>query len=496
MTSWKKLPNAFLFIALLAPSFAKGEATWEQEEGSNNKIIRMEVTPADEPSPAFKHRLTLLPHQLVPGNSVAHYMRSFPEGGIEKSLVHIRKKYGEEFDTWYGTALPISKLPLDKVREADKFLESLGFVRAGSRCRETDWGVSYVDVRGPEVFSFLLPEIQAMRGLSRALSLRTRLAIAERRYGDAIDLMRVNYRLGRDVGKQPILVSGLVGIAINGIANNNMTDLIAAPDSPNLYWALSELPRPSVSLRDAIRLELQGAPRFFKLLDSPETQQHTAAEWNALWMREAQLVSEDQIFSSASPDYQAPAAVKFLPAMLGLTGYSHAKERMIAWGFDADKVEAMAVGQVLSIYFARIYQIAANEMEKMAYVSLPERARFIEISKDSLQSNLSSGNHPDREIIQMTLMFLLDISIFKKAEERLLRAINALRVIEALRMHAARNDNQWPAKLTDVTCVPVPNNPATGKPFEYTLEGETAILILPKSDGLQRTQRYELTLAK
>jgi hypothetical protein len=54
-----------------------------------------------------------------------------------------------------------------------------------------------------------------------------------------------------------------------------------------------------------------------------------------------------------------------------------------------------------------------------------------------------------------------------------------LRVIEALRIYAANHQGQLPDKLADVTDVPVPNDPSTGKPFEYVRDKDAATLIAP-----------------
>ena len=468
----------------------------------NVEAIRLTVTPADEPVPAFKYRLSLRPHELVPGNSVASYLRAFPEGGIEKTWKGIYDKFGDEAYDWSST--PLSELPIEKLQDAAGRFESLvaNFIGPGSRCRDTDWGVRYEDLKGPEVITFLLPEIQAMRSVSRAVSLQTRVAVAEHRYDDALDLMRMNYRLGRDVGQQPILVSGLVGMAISGITNDNVVELIAAPDSPNLYWALTELPRPQTSLRDAMRLELAIGPRMFELLDDPEHKDRSYDAWNDLWRREttwlmttgANLVSmdatwEDMLVTHDS-DAQSLVAVAF-----GLASYSHAKERLLAWGFDPERVEQMPVGQVLAIYHARIYQLQADELEKATYVDFPTAQRISRQAQAKLQESGPLGSSADREILPIASLLLPAVQAAQAAEFRTERNLDALRVIEALRMHAAQHDGQWPKSLDEITCVPVPENVATGKPFEYHLRDDTAVLTLPESDGFPPEIRYELTIA-
>jgi hypothetical protein len=52
----------------------------------------------------------------------------------------------------------------------------------------------------------------------------------------------------------------------------------------------------------------------------------------------------------------------------------------------------------------------------------------------------------------------------------------ALMVLEAIRMHAWENGGRLPASLDEIAVVPVPDNPATGEPFPYRLENDTAVL--------------------
>ena len=79
------------------------------------------------------------------------------------------------------------------------------------------------------------------------------------------------------------------------------------------------------------------------------------------------------------------------------------------------------------------------------------------------------------------------------ARARTERNIDVLRVIEALRAHAAVH-GKLPNTLEEIDLVKVPNNSATGKPFIYRLEGETAVLDLPRSDGPVYSPRYKITL--
>ncbi len=69
-------------------------------------------------------------------------------------------------------------------------------------------------------------------------------------------------------------------------------------------------------------------------------------------------------------------------------------------------------------------------------------------------------------------------------------------MIEALRMHAAATGS-LPNSLDEIKSVPVPNNPVTGKPYVYRMEGETAVLDMPFSDGMTgMAQRFEIQIEK
>jgi hypothetical protein len=80
------------------------------------------------------------------------------------------------------------------------------------------------------------------------------------------------------------------------------------------------------------------------------------------------------------------------------------------------------------------------------------------------------------------------------AELRIDRRVAALRVIEAIRIHAAAHDGALAESLDRITEVPVPEDPATGKPFEYHRDGNSATLFGPKA-GLPPTwPSYRITI--
>jgi tetratricopeptide (TPR) repeat protein len=80
--------------------------------------------------------------------------------------------------------------------------------------------------------------------------------------------------------------------------------------------------------------------------------------------------------------------------------------------------------------------------------------------------------------------------------KRLDRHVAALQCIEAMRLYMAAHDGAFPSRLSDVTLVTVPDDPATRKPFVYNRTGSKAVLETPATKGarIRDAMRYELNL--
>ncbi|BBO30530.1 hypothetical protein [Lacipirellula parvula] len=478
-----------------SPSISHGELTMVQDADGQQglTVFKMTVTPAAEPVPALKHRLTLRERELKPGNAATHYSRAFPEGGVESIWKRLEKEYGdEEVHRWYDQTLPLEKLPLDKAKQAATSFQDIidNFVAPGSERLDCDWGHGIItELRGPDIYGFRLPEIQAMRAISRGLMLAARVAVADHDYPQVINLLRMNYRLGEDVAKSPFIVSGLVGLAICGMGNAEAIELISAPDSPNLYWAIAELPRPLVDLRTSIRHELSFNVAIFPFMESPETAQHSPEQWAQLLADSFISLQQLSANGSAQPD---PQAARLAVAGWGVLAYPAAKQRLLDSGMEAAVVEAMPVGQVLAIDAAREFRRIADVMEKWWYVPVAQ-LKGVAIDSEEFRGGSSLEGNFAKAAAQVMLPALRSV---RSAEVKLEWQLNALQTIEAIRMHAAQT-GKLPAALDEIKAVPLPLNPLTGKPYQYRLDGDTAILELPSSDGISGSAwRFEIKLAK
>ena len=69
------------------------------------------------------------------------------------------------------------------------------------------------------------------------------------------------------MGEHPSLIGSLVGIAVASIAIDPLDAMLEQPDCPNLYWALTNLPDPLVSIRAGMDGERMMCSIFFAELD-------------------------------------------------------------------------------------------------------------------------------------------------------------------------------------------------------------------------------------
>ncbi|MCA9186888.1 MAG: hypothetical protein R3E01_27405 [Pirellulaceae bacterium] len=465
----------------------------DDAEGGVLTVYRMSVTPAPVPVPALRHRLTVSPLDCQPGNAAAYYRRALVDSEPETLWGQLSQQFGEELDDWYSiSSTPLSDLPLNRLREASSLSEQNieTHIRPATFRRDCDWDLGIEDMRGPQLVMVLLPEFHATRTISRFLSLRTRVAIADGDFDKALDHLRMNFRLAVNVGQEPLLICGLIGIAEASIAQQQIIEWIAAEDSPNLYWALAELPHPLIDLNRAVQFEMSLGPRIFPFIADAETTKHAPEEWSRLFADA--LKDYSQLFDSPRLGPLDGAWRQAVVAASSVAVYPHAKKRLIASGIAAERIEQMPVGQVLAMDTLQEWNRISNEVQKQWYLPF-------HLSRKQNTADLFRYDGPE-DAIRRGYGFLLaagllpSLEAVRSADARIEWQMRAVQVIEALRLHAA-NTAKLPAKLTDVTEVYVPVNPATNNAYQYRLENDTAILDLPFTDGFAGiAYRFEIKL--
>jgi hypothetical protein len=168
------------------------------------------------------------------------------------------------------------------------------------------------------------------------------------------------------------------------------------------------------------------------------------------------------------------------------------------------EVRSASREQVVGIYLVREYHQATMGLWKTFGLPYPraqqEMLRFWDelavqrppASENPLiQADLVSGGPPVDYRIPTVLRIRNNL-------ERVDRYVALLRVIESLRDYAAGHDGRPLERLEDVTGLPVPADPMTGRGFGYEVKGNVVILDAtpPKPFGVFSGWRYELTFVK
>jgi hypothetical protein len=438
--------------------------------------VRLAVDPAPEPRPALQYSFLTPAAARKPGNAATFYYRAILAYTLYRAVASNAKggkSLDERLDEW--REMPLDQLPREEIRRVVNGFAAYGDLREAASRERCDWDWQLQGVEGIKVVEFLLTEVQESRGLARFLAVKARLEIAERRYADAVETLGIGYQLAHDLGDTPLLISGLVGVAVANMLDDQVHEFFAAPKSPNLYWAYTELPRPLVDMRPAVEFESNFPARVFPMLKDPQHAEHSPEQW-------AEIISDacSTLFRLAG---DTPASnvsgwqQRLLATGLALRGYTQAKRELIAAGYDAAKVEQMPVGQVIAVHEADLSRYVADEMRKWTLVPYPEgRRRMNQVNKELIRDRFIAPGFSSREVIPINSQLLPVVTAAVDAGSRCDVLIAADRVIEAIRMHAAVNDGKLPQTLAEITVVPVPNQPQFGTPFPYTLEGEKATL--------------------
>jgi hypothetical protein len=398
--------------------------------------------------------------------------------------------------------MPLDELPVDEVRkQVAGFDGVLNELRKASTRESCEWNLALGELKGPETVALLLPEVQEMRNAARVLRLKAQLRMAEGDFDGAIESLRMGYQLGIDVAETPILINGLVGIAIVSMMNDGVREMIDTPGSPNLYWALAALPERPFDLRRAMQYEMSVPARLFPFLGDAYTAQHTPAEWRreiATALQQLALWGAMSGSGGGGPrvtDMQAELAA----TALVLARYPQAKKELIEAGYDEAAVEKMPSAQVVAISASRSYHYIYGEMFKWTLLPYWQAHDQFERTEAKLEREGYWGKGAvSREVLPITALLMPAANAAMRAEVRAERDLSVLRTIEALRAHYAAT-GELPATLDELDNLPAPRNPITGDPFVYRVADGKAILDAPPPHGMtprDHGYQYVIELSK
>eukprot|EP00913_Durusdinium_trenchii_P013357 g12538.t1 len=436
------------------------------------EVFRSNLGAAVEPRPSLKYVLVPRFQDRLDGNAAPYYyrallsMRTNPAGRLKPLFED------KNYNRWMSgnpTAIPKEEIRTF-LKSFERTFENL---KIASHRTECDWSWRVQDLKGPAAIAFIIDEVQECRNLARLVILKVRLAIAEKRIDDAIEWMQVGYKLAVDVAEPPLLINDLVGVAIAQMMTAEVRNLIAQPGSPNMYWALASLPSPVVDIRPAMRYEMSLPMKMFPELKDAETAQRSPAEWSEVLSRAVANIMQMQSSSGLRRSVPMPSMQsRLVAAGMALRGYPQAKRDLVEWGMSQKAVDAMPVGQVIVIHQARVYRHMYQELMKWSLLPYRDAQEGLKRSEARLTKDGYFGSFGrTKEIIPLTSLLLPSTAAAYRATARVDVRIAGLRVLEAIRMHAANNQGRLPASLSEISAADNATAAAHAKAVAPYLDG-------------------------
>ncbi len=507
---WLALAISALAISALPQSaFAdepKRDGPWLVEQKVGGPYIQtaeLTLHPQSEPKPALKYRLVPDPFDLLEGNSAIYYLKAM--GFIEQTpaankLQEFRDKYRKQA-TEQGVQIynlpPYSwldmspkELPIEEVKQYLSYSSfQIPFIAEATRRPQFTLDRNMRSIEQP--IAYLLPEIQNIRELARTQSIRCRIALAENRMADAIAIQQQQVTLANHLGNDEFIVSNLVGAAILGIAMQDMLYVLQQPDAPNLYWAFASLPEPIISSERSLSFERQFLTLQVKALSEVNETPRPSGFWQDFIDRILPQLKGLEIegFSLGSDDPQLLRAslVTYIAA-----AYPGAKRYLLEeLKMDRKLVDSYPTAQVVFLAAKRYHDRSADDAFKWFHIPHAQAQRLPAFKQVDEQREVASRRLGWASAASD--LMLPAVNAFRTAQTRSQQQIALLQTVEAIRMYAAANASKLPASLSDLT-YPAPNDPFTGQPFSYKVDGEQALLSGKPTPHLQ--YRFKLSITK
>jgi len=299
--------------------------------------------------------------------------------------------------------------------------------------------------------------------------------------------------MARHVGEQPTLIQSLVGMAVFQTFAGCLEQLIEMPNSPNMYWALTALPHPFLDMHKPLEGEVRAIDATLPILREIEKPMTTEQAQRAL---DGWAANVNQFIGDSNSSILKN---RLLQATMVSLRHANARQALLKMGKTEAELNAMPAAQIVLLESTLQFKSTRDELFVWFHLPYPEARQGLAQTNERIRKIKAEG--PGEMSLIWLLLLLPALEKFHAAAARTERKICCLRAIEALRMHAAENDGKFPAKLSDILRVPVPDDPVAGKPFAYELTKDgKARLSGPAPKGEQphvgNSINYELTLTK
>lgn len=439
VTVLETIASVFVAVLPVAPPAERPEPPPETH-------IKLTVDPTPAPKPALRYLLLPELREMTPGNPIPNYLKCI-----------LDQDHTTPAEETLGKAA---------LRQADR----------AARMDKPDWQIlPRIKTDG---IALLLPDVQKMRQLSNDLQKRFRDEIAQRRFDDALYTAKTMFALSRHMGEHPTLIGALVAVAMAQVAIAPLEEMLGEPGCPNLYWALTNLPAPFVSMERGGEGERMFITAEFR--DLSDTDVMTTAQLK-------KVITYLTRLGDGGPDDKR--IHEYLASRASDEKYmTAARKRLADNGIPADRLDAFSPYQLILLNEKLEFEIQRDEAIKVSILPTWEAIpRMDALELDRTRSRSLFGP------------FLPSMHKVRRAQGRLEQRIALLRHVEALRLYAAAHEGKLPARLADID-VPLPVDPFTGKPFRYEVTDGAAHLrgAAPKGDenNAAYNLHYEIIIRK
>jgi hypothetical protein len=261
----------------------------------------------------------------------------------------------------------------------------------------------------------------------------------------------------------------MVAGAIDELALRQVQELIAQDGSPNLYWALGDLPSPLLDFRSATRMDRAGA--FFTI---PQLKKAREGKLNAREWRDALATMSDvrgdtgglHAYGVSRPD-------PFMLALLSVKQYPLARQYLLDRKVPLNELESMEAARAIGLYQFGQFEQWTQEVDKG--LTLPYWQGIGIIDTAERRAREATRNDPWSLVGVFGPVVKQTYTTVVAGE----RHVALWRSVEAVRAYAAAHDGHPPARLEDLTDTPAPLDPMTGRPFGYEVRADRVTIEAP-----------------
>ncbi|MEO1619083.1 MAG: hypothetical protein AAFV88_24745 [Planctomycetota bacterium] len=436
---------------------------WACRASGQEEVIEMDAHPASVDLKTRPLRLLPTERELSDGNAVP---------------VMLRMTY--EQTAWMEKIYP-STWELADLEHTDPKIQDYPFdsfanqLKKASKLRDADWEY---DLDSDRPWEILLPDVQSMRNFAgRGMKIWINQRIGKGDLRAARDGVKTQLASARHIGRTPILVCHLVCARISQIALERLEVIVSQPDSPNLFWSLGLLPDSLVDVKEGLQWE-SGTLRQ----SLPSLQRSELKIGDAGWKD----VADEFIELMGSVVNERFEADEIEVMKTKVTKFAHL-ELLKSKRFSEQELASMSGEEKVMRWTLSTHELRSDRMEIAYQLPAPKALAMLAELEKEIDALEEESGAPGTPFLGNGIGIYLAVNRFD-------RQVKLLQNYEGIRHYIAMHDGQLPATLDDVP-LPLPNDPMTLTPFQYSVEGDSATLqyneIKQKPDHPIRAYRIQ-----